>query len=491
METSILTVDERERLRASKKRAFEVYDNKEEKFKQFVSEHLEEYKKSDNSISSFNDEQLKQLKSEFQEIQENQFAKEFYSEFPLQDLWTIMGLALSADPTGISPIIFGAINFLFNKFGLFGSQEQMFKKIMEAVEEMIDKKLSEERRRQCILKFQALQASGDNYYKASKEYFQRNGDTNIVSISEDITSMTDELLSSTVQTYLIVFIDRLHESIIYFGETSELLNTIGFYNVAASLYASAQRDLVLYGKEWGFTDSQISGAKSNIISYNEKFYKMNISAGWKLMRHLVEEIFWPISTFKIPPYYDGVRKANVTNFSMFPIRAIDVQRSYGNHIYEVSGERGSYKIDSGNFLFSGWGNFGEALSTGFTSRFALADSPVFPFILTFQFPSAIERTMKIRFHHNIVGESRWTVSAGLVIKNIVHKQGEERGSIHPYYRNYEDIGSQHHRIKYTESELFTIYSKTMTLTCHRAYTGQINTGYKANSVLFMVEFIFE
>ncbi|KAM9964434.1 hypothetical protein ACTFIW_004198 [Dictyostelium discoideum] len=256
------------------------------------------------------EDEIKDLKISFQAIQSEKSAKKLYSEFPFPEMWAIMGPALSADPSGISPIIFGAINILFNSLGLFNSQERFFKQIMEAVEKLIDKKLSQERERQCIIRFQQLQKTGDDYFQLAEEYFSRNGTKNVNRgiIPNDIQAMTNEQLSSSLQFQLMIYRDKITDGLIYFKEESELINTIGFYILTAAQYLCLQRDCHLYGKEWGFSDFDVEDAKKKIHDYTIQFYKTTVTAGWMLSRHIHGNAS-PYLGYYIPPYFDALKRA--------------------------------------------------------------------------------------------------------------------------------------------------------------------------------------
>ncbi|EGC36529.1 hypothetical protein DICPUDRAFT_54574 [Dictyostelium purpureum] len=476
------------RLQDCRDRSKKVYENYGEKLKVYLDEQLQELKKIDSSVTTLDAEQMNNLKLAFQEIQAEKIAKELYGGFPFEDLWTILGFSLSADPTGISGVIFGAFNFLFGKLGLFNSQERFFKQIMEAVEQLIDKKISEEKRRQCIIKFQQLQKTGDDYFELAEEYFKRKGNKNAQDslISNEIKSMPNETLSSSLQVQLILYRDKITDGLIYFGEESELINTIGLYILTASQYLCVQRDCALYGKEWGFSDFDVNDAKSKIHSKSIEFYQMVIKAGWELSRHVHGETVSPIVGYYLPPYFDAVKVFRNTDFTYYPVRATEYRREPPNIIYEVDDTKGSHLI--GPNILSGWGLLTNSLTSGFKG--VSATNINLPATLIIKFPSAKSRTFKVKFHHRIVYEADWTIKAGEVIENFVFKEGTETEKRNSYFVYNENTNNNPpYGVNITKA--ITVTTEQVTFTSNRSFGNGGKIGYAGGSILYLIEIIFD
>ncbi|EGC39568.1 hypothetical protein DICPUDRAFT_93552 [Dictyostelium purpureum] len=475
------------RLQDCRDKSKKVYENYDEKLKLFLEEKLQELKKIDSSFTTFDNEQMNNAKIAFQEIQAEKSAKELYGEFPFHDLWKILGIALSADPYGVAPIIFGALNLLFEKLGLFNSQEVFFKQIMEAVEKLIDKKLSDERKRQCIIRFQQIQKTGDDYYILAEEYFKRNGNKNVNDslISNEIKSMPNETLSSSLQVQLILYRDKITDGLIYFEEESELINTIGLYILTASQYLCIQRDCVLYGKEWGFSDFDVNDARSRIHSYTIDFYKTILNAGWKLSRHVHGENLSPVYGYYRPPYFDAATVFRSADFTYFPVRAFDYTSTPPN-IIEVDDSKGSHLFGLPPSL--GWNTFTHSLAGGY--QVLSAQNIYLPSIYVIKFPSAKSRTFKIKFHHRIFNEANWTLVAGAVVENFVFKEGTETEKRNPFFVYHENYD---HNPSYgvNETKAITVSTQQVMLTSNRSYTSEKVTGYKGTSILYLIEIIFD
>ncbi|KAN0004222.1 hypothetical protein ACTFIZ_010381 [Dictyostelium cf. discoideum] len=482
-----LSVEQISKLEECKIRAKKVYENYDEKFKNYLNQQLVELKKQNNSFSNFSEDEIKDLKISFQSIQSDESAKELYSEFPFPEMWAIMGVALSADPSGVSPIIFGAINILFNSLGLFNSQEKFFKQIMEAVEKLIDKKISQERERQCIIKFQQLQKTGDEYFELAEEYFSRNGNKNVNQgiISNDTKAMTNEQLNSSIQFQLMMYRDKITDGLIYFGEESELINTIGFYILTAAQYLCLQRDCHLYGKEWGFSDFDVEDAKKKIHEYSIQFFEVTVKSGWLLSRHVHSEETSPIFGYYKPPYFDTVRKFKNADFTYYPQRAFDYQRKIGEIHYDCGDERGSHLLYPG--LISGFSQTTNSLSSGFKGLSALNYN--LPVTLIVKFESIKKRSFKIKIHHKIVGNAKWIVQSGNVSEELDYKEGTEKEIRNSYFVYNENLVNPPHGTN--ESKLITVENEQVTLKCIRSMDGGVKTGYDGGSKLFLIELIFD
>ncbi|KAN0036007.1 hypothetical protein ACTA71_005305 [Dictyostelium dimigraforme] len=475
------------KLEECKIRAKKVYEDYDEKLKEFLNEQLVELKKQNNSISNFSKEEIKDLEISFQSIQAEKSAKELYNDFPFEDIWSILGLALSADPSGISPIIFGAINFIFQKLGLFGSQERFFKQIMEAVEKLIDKKLSEERTRQCIIRFQQLQKTGDDYFVLAEEYFSRNGNKNVnrTIIPNEIQSMTNEKLNSSIQFQLILYRDKITDGLIYFEEESELINTIGFYILTAAQYLCIQRDCHLYGKEWGFSDFDISDAKKRIHDYTIKFYEKIIKAGWMLSRHNHGDDLSPVFGYSLPPYFDAVRRFKNADFTYYPTRAFDYQRNRGEIHFNCGDESGSHLLYPG--LILGFSQQTFSLTAGFKGLNATNYN--LPVTLIVKFESIKRRSFKIKIHHTIKGKAKWIVESGSVSEVLDYAEGSEKEVRNSYFVYNEDLINPPYGTN--ESKVITVENEQVVLKGIRSIDGGVRTGYDIGSKLYLIELIFD
>ncbi|KAN0027044.1 hypothetical protein ACTFIU_009724 [Dictyostelium citrinum] len=473
------------KLEECKIRAKKVYENYDEKFKEYLNEQLVELKKQNKSVTNFGEDEIKDLKISFQSIQAEKSAKELYSEFPFEDMWTILGLSLTADPTGISPIVFGAINFLFQKLGLFNSQEKFFKQIMEAVEKLIDKKLSAERERQCIIKFQQLQKTGDDYFVLTEDYFSRNGNKNVNRniIPNEIQSMSNEKLNSSIQFQLILYRDKITDGLIYFEEESELINTIGFYILTAAQYLCIQRDCHLYGKEWGFNDFDIGDAKNRIHDYTIKFYEKIIQAGWMLSRHKHGDNS-PYFGYSLPPYFDAARKFKNADFTYYPHRAFDYQRNLGEVHFDCGDERGSHLLYPG--LILGFAQQTNSLTSGFKGLTATHDLPV---TLIVKFESIKKRSFKVKIHHTIIGNAKWVVESGPVREELSYKEGTEKEVRNSYFVYNENLVNPPYGTN--ESKLITVENEQVVFKCVRSQDGEVKTGYDGGSKLYLIELIFD
>ncbi|KAM9981850.1 hypothetical protein ACTFIY_004151 [Dictyostelium cf. discoideum] len=482
-----LSVEQISKLEECKTRAKKVYENYDEKFINFLNEQLVELKKQNNLISNFSQDEIKDLKISFQSIQSEKSANELYSEFPFPEMWQIMGLALSADPSGVSPIIFGAINILFNSLGLFNSQEKFFKQIMEAVEKLIDKKLSAERERQCIMKFQQLQKTGDDYFTLAEEYFKRNGKKNVNGgiIPNDIQAMTKEQLNSSLQFQLMIYRDKITDCLIYFKEESELINTIGFYILTAAQYLCLQRDCHLYGKEWGFSDFDVEDAKKKIHDYSIEFFEITVKSGWMLSRHMYSEENSPIFGYYKPPYFDTVRKFKNADFTYYPQRAFDYQRNIGEIHFNCSDERGSHLLYPG--LISGFTQATNCLSSGFKGL--KAGNYNIGVTLIVKFESVKKRSFKVKIHHKILGNAKWIVESGHVQEVLAYNEGTEKEIRNSYFVYNENFVNPPHGTN--ESKLITVENEQVTFKCIRSMDGGVKTGYNAGSRLFLIELIFD
>ncbi|EAL65892.1 N-terminal delta endotoxin domain-containing protein [Dictyostelium discoideum AX4] len=482
-----LSVEQISKLEESKIRAKKVYENYDEKLNNFLNEQLVELKKQNNSISNFSENEIKDLKISFQSIQSEKSANELYSEFPFEEMWAIMGLALSADPSGVAPIIFGAINILFNSLGLFNSQERFFKQIMEAVEKLIDHKLSQERERQCIIKFQQLQKTGDDYFVLAEEYFSRNGNKNVSRsiIPNDIQVMTNEQLNSSLQFQLMIYRDKITDGLIYFKEESELINTIGFYILTASQYLCLQRDCHLYGKEWGFSDFDVEDAKKKIHDYTIEFFEITVKSGWKLSRHMHSEETSPIFGYYRPPYFDVVRKFKNADFTYYPHRAFDYQRNVGEIHFNCGDERGSHLLYPG--LIVGFSQVTNSLSSGFKGL--TAGTLNLQVTLIVKFESIKKRSFKVKIHHHINGNATWVVESGPVSEVLSFNQGTEKEFRNSYFVYNESLQNPPHATN--ESKLITVENEQVTFKCIRSMNGGTKTGYDAGSKLYLIELIFD
>ncbi|EGC36512.1 hypothetical protein DICPUDRAFT_47080 [Dictyostelium purpureum] len=476
------------RLQECRDRFKKVNENYDEKFKLYLDEQLQESKKIDSSITAFDAEEMDDLRIAFQEIQAEKGAKELYAELPFTDLMPILGLAISAYPDLVSaPIIFGAVNFLFEKLGFFGNQERFLKQIMEAVEQLIDKKISDERRRQCNIKFQQLQKTGDEYFFMAEEYFKRNGKKNVDDslISNEIKSMPNETLLSSLQIQLMIYRNQITDGLVYFEEESELINTIGFYILTAAQYLCIQRDCAIYGKEWGFSDFDVNDAKSRLHSKSIEFIQKVIKCGWILSRHYYGELA-PSFGYVLPPYFDAARVFKNADPTYYPVRALSYSRNPPNITYEVDGSTGSHLL--GPNILRNWTFMSNSLTSGFRAIKAAIKNE--PNTLIVKFPSAKSRTFKVKFHHQIVYEADWTIKAGNVVENFVFKEGsetEKRNAYLVYYENFD--GPQSYGVNVTKA--ITVTTQEVTFTSNRSYGTGYKHGYAGGSILYLIEIIFD
>ncbi|KAM9965968.1 hypothetical protein ACTFIR_006152 [Dictyostelium discoideum] len=406
-----LSVEQISKLEDCKIRAKKVYENYDEKLNNFLNEQLVELKKQDNSISNFSEDEIKDLKISFQAIQSE------------KKMWAIMGLALSAYPSGISPIIFGAINILFNSLGFFNSQERFFKQIMEAVERLIDKKLSQERERQ------------------SEEYFSRNGTKNVNCgiIPNDIQAMTNEQLSSSLQFQLMIYRDKITDGLIYLRK----------------------KRLSSLGKEWGFSDFDVEDAKKKIHDYTIQFFETTVTAGWMLSRHIHGNAS-PYLGYHIPPYFDAVRKFKNADFTYFPHRAFDYQRNAVGAHFNCGDERGSHLLYPG--ITQGFTLLTNSLSSGFKEL--TGQGLNIPATLVVNFESAKRRSFKVKIHHQILGNAKWIVKSGNVTETLAYNEGTEKEIRNSYFVFNENFENSPHGTN--ESKLITVENEQVTIDCVRS-----------------------
>ncbi|EGC40459.1 hypothetical protein DICPUDRAFT_25123 [Dictyostelium purpureum] len=358
---------------------------------------------------------------------------------------------------------------------------------MEAVEKLIEKKLSEERRRQCIIRFQQLQKTGDDYFVLAEEYFKRNGNKNVNDsiISNEIKSMSNETLSSSLQFQLILYRDKITDGLLYFGEESELINTIGLYILTAAQYLCIQRDCVFYGKQWGFSDFDVNDARSRLHSYSIDFIKKVIKGGWMLSRHSYGEEASPYLGYFFPPYFDAAKVFRSADFTYYPVRAFSYRRTPPNITYEVDDSKGSHLI--GPNTLNGWTILTPSLTGGFNG--ISATGFILQNTLIVKFPSAKSRTFKVKFHHRIVHEANWTVKAGNVVENFVFKEGTETEKRNPYFVYNEDYNNPPYGVNVTKA--ITVSSQEVSFTSNRSNGAGNKTGYSAGSILYLIEIIFD
>ncbi|EGC40441.1 hypothetical protein DICPUDRAFT_74005 [Dictyostelium purpureum] len=447
------------RLQDCRDRFKKVYENYDEKLKAYLDEQLQELKKIDGSVTAFDKEEMENHKIAFQDIQAEKGAKELYSEVPFEDLMQILGIALSADPTGGGAgIIFGALNFLFEKLGFLNSQERFLKQIMEAVERLIEKKI---------------------------KYFKRNGNKNVNDslIPNEIKSMPNETLSSSLQIQLMIYRDKITDGLIYFGEESELINTIGLYILTASQYLCIQRDCVFYGKQWGFSDFDVNDARSRLHSYSIDFMKKVIKAGWNLTRHYFDGVE---VGYTQPPYFDTARVFKNADFTYYPVKAFSYSRTPPNITYEIADTKGSHLLGPNALI--GWSVLTHSLASGF--RGLIAEHIYRPNTLIVKFPSAKSRTFKVKFHHHVYIEADWTIKAGNVVENFVFKEYTETEKRNPYFVYYEDYNSQA-VYGVNETKAITVNTQEVSFTSNRSNVNGKRQGYIGGSKLYLIEIIFE
>ncbi|EFA86176.1 hypothetical protein PPL_00738 [Heterostelium album PN500] len=456
------------------------------KLNQFIAKQSEQLKQLFPDFKGFSEEETKTLEDSFKKSYDNPEIESIFDDWPLIDMALILGNVFSFIPGG-GP--FGAaFNILFGALGLFSKGQDIMKQIMEAVEKLVNQRIGEFARNQALLRFQALQTTGDRYFRLSQQWYDNNSVQTTLDPSKKVIFEDDgfNMPLSALEMVYFDYVRDLETALVFFGGDEYLAYTIPFYYLTGGLYISLQRDVIFKGKEMGFDPSYIDGTpntKSLKVLLHEKIEEM-MSISLKGVYPFQELKGWG-GHFNFPPYFDTAMGFINGDLVVYP-NGVTVLHPNSNHEIEFPDAKGVYKFGGfpDQFRYGSVYHPNRSLRSGVwglsCSINILGDISI---SYKLNCKTSHSRRFKIRVYHMIKGKASFSLI------NSNGGQGEQlmewttpstRANLYQYMAG-ENEG-------YNESQVFNVPNfKNMIIRLNRKQ----NVGYTNLSFFGGIEFIDE
>ncbi|EFA86136.1 hypothetical protein PPL_00697 [Heterostelium album PN500] len=373
------------------------------KLNQFIAKQNEQLKQLFPDFKGFSEEETKTLEDSFKKSYDNPEIESIFDDWPLIDMALILGNVFSFHPAG-GPFT-AAFNILFGALGLFNNGQDKMKQIMEEVEKLVNQKIGEFARNQALLRFQALQTTGDRYFRLSQQWYDNNSVQTTLDPSKKVIFEDDgfNMPLSALEMVYFDYVRDLETALVFFGGEEYLAYTIPFYYLTGGLYVALQRDVILKGKEMGFDASYIDGTpntKSLKVLLHEKIEEM-MSISLKGVYPFQELKGWG-GLFNFPPYFDTAMGFINGDLVLYP-NGVTVLHPNSNHEIEFPDAKGVYKFGG----FPDDFRYGLVYHPNRSLRSGVWGDISIPFKLNCK--TSHSRKFKIRVYHMIKGQASFSL----------------------------------------------------------------------------------
>ncbi|EFA83396.1 hypothetical protein PPL_03541 [Heterostelium album PN500] len=454
------------------------------KLKQFIAKQSEQLKQLFPDFKGFAEEETKMLEDSFKKSYDNPEIKSI-DDWPLIEMALILANVFSFHPAG-GPFT-AAFNILFSALGLFSKGEDIMKEIMEKLEKYVDQRIGEFARNQSLLRFQALQTTGDRYFRLSQQWYDNNSVQTTLDQSKKVI-FEDDGFNMPLSALEIVYFDYLRDletALVFFGGDDYLAYTIPFYYLTGGLYISLQRDVIFKGKEMGFDPSYIDGTpntKSLKVLLHEKIEQM-MAISHKGVYPFQVLMGWG-GLFNFPPYFDTAMGFINGDLVLYP-NGVTVLHPNSNHEIEFPDAKGVYKFGGfpDQYRYGSVYNANRSLRSGvwgLTCNLNIIDISI-SFKLNCK--TNHSRRFKIRVYHMIKGKASFSLinSNGGQGEQLMEWTTPSTKALLYQYLEGENEG-------YNESQVFIVPNfKNMIIRLNR----KPNVGYTNKSYFGGIEFIDE